>query len=190
MNEEIKLPVQATESTEAIPAVPKKRRSRRKVEPTPIEVTAMPAISAESRRKQDLKEKWMKERAYKAQMVTGKFLFNECPGGELKFAYREFPGDQLITYTMKHDTIHTIPLGVAQHLNDRCSYPEYHHNLDGGKAVNAQEMYITTKVHRTSFIPLTFSSTELDTGYMANSIHKVSFTNPMSNGQLLDSMGR
>ncbi|CAM5999025.1 unnamed protein product [Sphagnum balticum] len=101
-------------------------------------------------------------------MVTGKFLFNECPGGELVFHYREFPGDANVKYTMRHDTVYTIPLGVAMHLNDRCAYPEYSHNLDGGKAIagvtvegSTQNMYIQSKIHRTNFIPLDFT---LDAG--------------------------
>jgi hypothetical protein len=78
---------------------------------------------------------------------------------------------------MKHDTIHTIPLGVAMHLNDRCAYSEFQHNLDAGKAVNADAMYIQSKIHRTNFIPLDWS---LDVGnYSGNSIAQVTYNNPL-----------
>jgi len=154
-----------------------------------VEVPQVPAfIDPVATRKAELRTKIAQERAYKAKLVTGKFLFNECPGGELKFAFREFPGDQLITYVMRHDSIHTVPLGVAMHLNDRCSYPEYFHNLDGGKAISADNMYITTKVHRTSFIPLDFTA---DVGnYSGKSIAQVSNYNPLDNKFSLDSLGR
>jgi hypothetical protein len=134
------------------------------------------------------KEKWMKEREHKSKMVTGKFLFNECPGGEIVFNFREFPGDKRVTYKMKHDTIHTIPLGVAMHLNDRCAYAEFQHNLDAGKSVNADSMYIQSKVHRTNFIPLDWS---LDVGnFSGKSIEQVTYNNPLDNRYNLDSTGR
>jgi len=171
----------------------KKRAPRSKpmeaLKATPVEVpTPAPYIDPRENAKRELAAKIAAERAYKSQMVTGKFLFNECPGGELKFCYREFPGDQLINYTMKHDSIQTIPLGVAIHLNDRCSYYEYQHNLDNGKAVDVKDMYIQSKVHRTNFIPLNFT---LDAGnYSGQSIAQVTHTNPLDTRFSLDSLGR
>ena len=130
----------------------------------------------------------MKERERKSKMVTGKFLFNECPGGELTFYFREFPGETLKKYTMRHDSIHTIPLGVAIHLNDNCAYVEYQHNLDGGKAVDIKNMYIQSKVHRTNFIPMDWS---IDAGNSSGrSIAQVSFTNPLDSRFNLDATGR
>jgi len=124
-------------------------------------------------------------------MVTGRFLFNECPGGELKFPYREFPGDELKHYTLRHDNVYTIPLGVAMHLNDRCSYPEYQHNMDGGKAVDVQSMYIMTQIHRTNFIPLVWSGSSSAHNYgTPSSITQVSLVNPINNSLMLESMGR
>lgn len=132
-------------------------------------------IDPRERLRQEVKMKIAQEREMKSKMVTGKFLFNECPGGELVFYYREFPGDELVKYKMRHDSIQTIPLGVAQHLNDRCSYPEYQHNMDNGKSIDASNMYIMTKVHRTSFIPLDFT---VNAGnYAAQSIAMVSYKN-------------
>lgn len=134
------------------------------------------------------KDKWEKEKAHKSKMVTGKFLFNECPGGELRFVYREFPGEPRITYVMKHDTIHTIPLGVAMHLNDRCAYDEFQHNLDNGKLVDAKNMYIQSKVHRTNFIPLDWS---VDVGNSSGkSIAQVTMANPLDSRYNLDAEGR
>lgn len=127
-------------------------------------------------RRRELRAKIERERIYKSQPVTGKFLFNECPGGELKFPYREFPGDELKHYAMRHDQVYTIPLGVALHLNDRCLYYEYQHNLDNGKAIDIANMYIQSAVHRTSFIPLNFTQ---DVGnFTGKSIHQVTSHNP------------
>lgn len=160
------------------------------VEPvTPVETKSFDIyVDPKEARKRAAKEKWMKEREHKSKMVTGKFLFNECPGGELIFHYREFPGDANVKYVMRHDSIHTIPLGVAMHLNDRCAYPEYSHNLDAGKAINAEAMFIQSKVHRTNFIPLDFT---LDAGnWSGKSIAQVTHNNPLGTNQILDSMGR
>lgn len=168
---------------ESLPATPETKKPIAKKKPVikveSAEITEEIHVDPKEQAKRELKEKINKEREYKSRKVTGKFLFNECPGGELKFAYREFPGDQLTHYAMKHDTIHTIPLGVAQHLNDRCAYAEYAHNLDQGKAVNAEEMYIQSKVHRTSFIPLDFTA---DAGnFGGQSLVEVKYGKPTDN---------
>lgn len=186
------------EAAAPVKNVPAKKKPAPKVATpvTPVETREFPTyIDPREARKREAKEKWIKEKEYKSKMVTGKFLFNECPGGELVFHYREFPGDTNMKYTMRHDQIYTIPLGVAMHLNDRCAYPEYSHNLDGGKAISGvtvegstQNMYIQSKIHRTNFIPLDFT---LDAGnWSGKSVAQVTFTNPLSNNQVLDSMGR
>src|SRR5882672_4297691 len=59
--------------------------------------------------KAEMKAKIARQRAENSKMVTGKFLFNECPGGRLIFYFREFPGDQLMKYDMIHGSTHTIP---------------------------------------------------------------------------------
>lgn len=187
-----------TPDTQAIMEEPEKEnkpkpKSRPKSQSKPtleaaVETVIPTFIDPKEARKRDLKDKINREREEKAQMVTGKFLFNECPGGELKFCYREYPGDQLVHYTMKHDNIYTIPLGVARHLNDRCAYYEYQHNIDGGKTVDAKNMYIQSKVHRTSFIPLNFTTQAGN--YSGNSIAKVTFTDPLKGDHLFDAMGR
>ena len=147
------------------------------IKTAPVETTAE-AISVPeyidpvAARKAELKAIIARERAYKAQMVTGKFLFNECPGGLLEFSYLEFPGDKKVDYKMRHDTIHTIPLGVAMHLNDRVAYNEYSHNPDSRKTVEDKNLYIKSKVHRTSFIPLDFT---MNAGYGAQGIVQASY---------------
>jgi hypothetical protein len=138
--------------------------------------------------KNDNEKKWKAERERKSKMVTGKFLFNECPNGELNFFYREFPQQPITTYTFRHDQIYTIPLGVAIHLNDRCSYDEYQYNLDNGKLIDAKNMYIKSKVHRTNFIPLDWS---VDAGNSdGKSVVEATFTNPLDSTYNLDASGR
>lgn len=172
---------------ESLPATPVLTKKTRKS--AHEEVLESPsAVDTREARKKATKEKWMRERDHKSKLVTGKFLFNECPGGELRFVYLEFPGEKLQHYAMRHDTIHTIPLGVAQHLNDNCSYFEYQHNLDAGKAINAESMYIASKVHRTNFIPLDFT---MNVGnHSGKSIAQVTMGNPLDNRYNLDAMGR
>ncbi len=170
-------------------AQPKQSPKQRKApeRQTPVQAKEVAEVDPREQRKRDLKAKIAAEREQKAKMVTGKFLFNECPGGELKFVYREFPDDPLVKYTMKHDSIHTIPLGVAMHLNDRCSYPEFSHNLDNGKTVNGEAMYATTLVHRTNFIPLDFT---INAGSYGPSIVQITQGNPMNNQHSPIHMGR
>lgn len=159
----------------------------------PVKSTAMthemPAyVNINEAKKKEARERWEADRAHKSKMVTGKFLFNECPGGELRFVYREFPGDPRKTYVMRHDTIQTIPLGVAMHLNDRCSYNEFQHNLESGKLIDGEQMYVQSKVHRTNFIPLDWSHDVGNT--TGKSIAQVTYGNPLDSRYNLDAEGR
>ncbi|MGH3053444.1 MAG: hypothetical protein ACRDL7_00525 [Gaiellaceae bacterium] len=187
--------IQKTEQTPKKKAAPRSRTVT-PVTPTVTAPIEAPYISPREARRREVEAKWRADKAHKSKTVTGKFLFNECPGGELKFSYCEFPGDQLVHYTMRHDSIHTIPLGVAMHLNDRCAYPEFQHNLDGGKAISGvsvggsnSNMYLQSMVHRTNFIPLDFT---LNAGNYSG-IVEVSHTpngNPLDSRYNLDATGR
>jgi hypothetical protein len=74
------------------------------------------------------------------------------------------------------------------HLNDNCSYPEFSHNLDAGKAVDAKNMYVQSNIHRTNFIPMDWS---IDVGnFTGNSIAQVTYNNPLDNRYNLDANGR
>lgn len=199
MNElEIKTNAAAAQATQLETAVEsttstKRTRVARQAPNHPVEAqqerSNIPTfIDPREARKREAKERWMKDKERKSKMVTGKFLFNECPGGELKFSYVEFPGDRRKEYALKHDQIYTIPLGVAMHLNDNCSYPEFSHNLDAGKAIDSRNMYVQSNIHRTNFIPMDWS---VDVGnFTGNSIAQVTYTNPMDNRYNLDANGR
>lgn len=88
-----------------------------------------------------------------AQLVRGKFIFHECPGGMMEFVYRKYKGDSLTPYRLGDGEIATIPLGVAKHLNTECSYPSYSYkNDEQGRPVTS----ITQRIRRCSFQSLEF----------------------------------
>lgn len=87
------------------------------------------------------------------EMVRGKFIFHEVPGGTLKFSFREFREDQTESYSLVDGEIYTLPLGVAKHLNKNCWYPVHAYALDdSGKPVQR----VGQKVRRCSFQSLEF----------------------------------
>lgn len=100
-------------------------------------------------KKQSLKYQRDKDR----EMVRGKFMFYEVPGGEVTFPFRKYKEDQIETYTFRDGEIYTIPLGVAKHLANDCWYPVHHFQQDeNGKP----HVKIGQKVHRMGFQSLEF----------------------------------
>lgn len=91
------------------------------------------------------------------EMVRGKFIFHEVPGGEMSLSFKMYKGDPVENYTFKDGEIKSIPLGVAKHLNKNCWYPEYDY-------VNTEDMQniakITKKIRRCSFQSLEFVDIE------------------------------
>jgi hypothetical protein len=90
-----------------------------------------------------------------AQKVRGKFIFHECPGGQMDFVYRKYKSEPLTKYSLKDGEVVTIPLGVARHLNapEHCSYPNYSYkNDEQGRPV----VQITQRIRRCSFQSLEF----------------------------------
>lgn len=87
------------------------------------------------------------------EKVRGKFIFHEVPGGHIEFPFRKFKGDQIEIYKFTDGEIYTIPLGVARHLNNNCSYPSYTFKQD---AQGRPQMGICEQIRRTSFQSLEF----------------------------------
>lgn len=87
------------------------------------------------------------------EMVRGKFIFHEVPGGTVKFPFRKWKGDDVQMYELTDGHVYSIPLGVAKHLNQNCWYPIHAYQLDdNGKPVaNVKE-----KKRRMSFQSLEF----------------------------------
>ena len=93
------------------------------------------------------------ERQRDRKLVRGRFMFHEVPGGTMTFNFYKYKGDPIETYSLKDGEIYSIPLGVAKHLNNNCSYPVHEHALDeNGKP----SMIIGTKQKRCSFQSLDF----------------------------------
>lgn len=88
-----------------------------------------------------------------SEMVRGIFRFHEVPGATLSFVYKAYPGDDVERYDLVDGQVHTIPFGVAKHLNNRCDYPEYEYFKDES---THNTMRVSKRVRRTSFQSLEF----------------------------------
>lgn len=87
------------------------------------------------------------------EIVTGKFMNHETPGGTIKFAFRKYREDKVEKYTMTDGQVYKIPRGVALHVANSCWYPVNHFKQNEyGKP--SQE--IGMKKKRFSFMPLDF----------------------------------
>jgi len=96
--------------------------------------------------KQD-RDKFKKEvqklRDRDAELVKGIFINHETPNGMLEFTLRLYPGDPIVKYTLFDGQMYELPLGVAKHLNQNCSYkvhkyqlgPDGHYSQKVGKRV-------------------------------------------------------
>lgn len=93
------------------------------------------------------------------EMVRGKFIFHEVPGGCMSFVFKAYKGDEVERFDMVDGQIYTVPLGVAKHLNKNLWYPEYSYvkseQVYNGFGPN-QAMKATRKVKRCSFQSLEF----------------------------------
>jgi len=91
------------------------------------------------------------------QMVRGKFIFHECPGGTASFPFHKYKEDPVERFDLTDGQIYTIPLGVAKHLNKNCAYPVHAYAVDeNGKPL----MKIGQMVRRMSFQSLEFVDDE------------------------------
>ena len=104
------------------------------------------------------------------EMVKGKFIFHEVPGGLMSFVYRAYKEDEVERYDLHDGQIYTLPLGVARHLNKNCCYPEYGFiqgelGVSGGYSPDGKVMKITKQVRRCSFQSLEYIDIEDLTPY-------------------------
>lgn len=125
------------------------------VESKPIEApNVIPSYSARLLRMMEEDEK----------MVEGKFEFKEitnpkeAKGSTVTFHYRKYPGRPVVTYTLRHNEVRQIPLGVANHINGElggCKYAIHKHVMDqNGNPVidNAGEEVHRMGFHSTKFL--------------------------------------
>ena len=62
--------------------------------------------------------------------VKGRFSFDEVPTGTLRFKYKKYKGDKIVTYNLKDGEIYSLPRGVAKHLATTGKYPIHEHAVD------------------------------------------------------------
>jgi hypothetical protein len=101
--------------------------------------------------------KKMKEQDHR--MVKGIFRCMEPPGGSVTFSYKKYAGDPVEKYTMADGKVYTVPLMVAKHINNHCTYDIHQHtlDLDGNPRVD-----VGKRVKRFSFESLDFMDIEED----------------------------
>lgn len=109
----------------------------------------------EARRTIHAKLQYMRDKD--REVVKGRFKYYDCPGGEMKFPFRKYKGDQIEIHTLCDGQIYTLPLGVIKHLNKDCFYIIHQHAVskDG-----APIQVIGKKVQRCEFIPMEFVDSE------------------------------
>lgn len=107
------------------------------------------------------------------EMVRGKFVNHEAPGGLLSFCYRvPFKGEHPERYDMRCGEIYSVPRAVAKHLNTSGSYPEYSYIED---AQGRPTMKIMKNVRRYSFQSLEFWDEDDMLEQMPNKIIQASY---------------
>jgi len=107
--------------------------------------------------KEEVKKKLKIQQQKDAKLVKGRFIFNEVKGGTVTFSYKAYKGDPVNRYILTDGQEYTIPLGVANHLNNNCRYPihEFLHDSNGKPTLQLKKM-----VNRMSFQSLTFEPIE------------------------------
>ena len=96
-------------------------------------------------------------RARDAKKVRGRFNYLEMPGGTLRFCYRAYKGDPLITYPLKDGEIYELPIGVARHLNTNVGRYEHKYLLDANGNPSAKTR---VRIRRCIFENLEFMDIE------------------------------
>ena len=80
------------------------------------------AISNEKKSKLEILDK-LKE--YDNQKVTGKFMNRRAPGQPAKLLYQKHADDPVKWYTFKDGSVHTIPRGFADQINEHYYTPHF-----------------------------------------------------------------
>jgi hypothetical protein len=91
------------------------------------------------------------------EMVRGKFIYHEVPGGQLDFSIRLYKGDPIENYSLKDGEVVNLPLGVAKHLNQNVWYPAYSYENDANGRPQAK---VSQRIRRCSFQSLEFIDVE------------------------------
>lgn len=111
----------------------------------------------------EIKRTKEQEKAFKAmydrdhKIVKGKFSFLEVPGGELRFTYLKYDGDQLLRYKWRDGDIVEVPYMVARHIAQEVKVPTHDFQTDEHGKKIAQ---VSGWKHRTAFQRLDFMDDE------------------------------
>jgi hypothetical protein len=91
------------------------------------------------------------------ELIRGRFRYYECPGGVMKFAFKQYKGDPVQKYSLQDGDVVRLPLGVIRHLNKNCYYAvhEYAHDKNGNPMQR-----LGKKIQRCEFIPMEFVDIE------------------------------
>ncbi|HUV84745.1 MAG TPA: hypothetical protein VMV86_03500 [Methanosarcinales archaeon] len=87
------------------------------------------------------------------EIVTGKFMNHETPGGSLSFCYRKYREDKVERYSFEDGKIYKVPRGVALHIANGCWYAVHHHKQS---ETGRPSQEVGMKKKRFSFIPMDF----------------------------------
>jgi hypothetical protein len=125
----------------------------------PMDLTPKKPISKKTKEEQEKAHKYQRDKD--REMVKGRFLFHEVPGGVLSFPFKKWKEDEVEVYHLTDGQIYTLPLAVAKHLNQNCAYPEYGYiqgepGTVGGFSHVGHTMKVTKWIRRTSFQSLEF----------------------------------
>ena len=112
--------------------------------------TVLPASKKE--KEAPINDKIEQMRQEEARLVKGVFQDNEVKGGTIKFPFKKYPGDPIVTWTLTDGQEYELPLMLVRHLNSPCCYVEnaYLNNMltaDGKPMLNPSPK----KKHRFSF---------------------------------------
>lgn len=113
------------------------------------------------------KKKLKSNRDRDAKLVRGIFINHETPNGLLEFTLRLYPGDPIVKYTLYDGQMYEIPLGVAKHLNQNCSYKVHQYQL--GPDGNYSQK-VGKRVRRFSFQSLDYTDAIKEEMYDDNTI--------------------
>lgn len=88
-----------------------------------------------------------------SRLVRGIFKNFETPGGEVRFVYRKYKGEEIKKYVLRDGETYSIPLGVAKHLNNNCNYPVHAYTTN---EAGIPTMRVGKRVNRFGFQSLEF----------------------------------
>ena len=103
-------------------------------------------------------EKLLKAMEEDDKIVEGKFEYKEitrpkeAKGATVSFHFRKYPGKPVQRYTLVHNNIYKLPMGVAKHINGElggCKYAIHKHVMD--EATGEQRIDSQETVHRLGF---------------------------------------